>query len=60
VIAFATLWLSLAAFMAIDEAFAYGNGRMFELVRWMRNFHQSTWDHEILYADRATKDKQVL
>jgi hypothetical protein len=26
----------------------------------MQNFHQSTWDDEILYADRYSEDKQLL
>jgi hypothetical protein len=34
--------------------------RTFQLLRWMQNFHQSTWDHEILYTDRYSKDKQLL
>jgi hypothetical protein len=24
------------------------------------NLHQSTWDHEILHADRSSKDEQLL
>jgi len=34
--------------------------RTFKLLRWMQNLHQSTWDHEILYADRSSKVKQLL
>jgi hypothetical protein len=34
--------------------------RMFKLLRWMQNSHQSTWDHEILYTDRSSKDEQLL
>jgi len=26
--------------------------RTFTLLRWMQKLYQSTWDHEILYADR--------
>jgi hypothetical protein len=26
----------------------------------MQNLHYSTWDHEILYADRSLKDEQLL
>jgi hypothetical protein len=26
----------------------------------MQNLHQSTWDHEILYSDRSSKDEQLL
>jgi hypothetical protein len=26
----------------------------------MQNLHQSTWDHEILYTDRSSKDEQLL
>jgi hypothetical protein len=25
----------------------------------MQNFHQSAWDHEILYADRASENEQL-
>jgi hypothetical protein len=24
-----------------------------------QNLHQSTWDHEILYTDRSSKDEQL-
>jgi hypothetical protein len=34
--------------------------RTFELLRLMQNLHQSTWDHEILYTDRSSKDEQLL
>jgi hypothetical protein len=33
---------------------------MFKLLRWMKNIHQLTWDLEILYADKSSKDKQLL
>jgi hypothetical protein len=33
---------------------------VFRLLKWMQNLHQSTWDHEILYADRFSKDEQLL
>jgi hypothetical protein len=26
----------------------------------MQNLHQSMWDHDILYADRSSKDTQFL
>jgi hypothetical protein len=29
-------------------------------LRWMWNLHQSAWDHEILHADRSSKDVQLL
>jgi hypothetical protein len=32
----------------------------FELLRWMQSLHQSTWEHEILYTDRSSKDEQLL
>jgi hypothetical protein len=28
-----------------------------KLLKWMQNLHQSTWDREILYADRSSKDE---
>jgi hypothetical protein len=34
--------------------------RTFKLLRWMQNLHQSTWDYEILYTDRYSKDEQLL
>jgi hypothetical protein len=33
--------------------------RTFRLLRWMQNFHQSTLDHDILYTDGSSKDKQL-
>jgi hypothetical protein len=35
------------------EAFEYGG--TFERLRWIQNLHQSTWDHEMVYADRSSK-----
>jgi hypothetical protein len=32
----------------------------FKLLRWMKNLHHSTWDHEILYTDKSSKDEQLL
>jgi hypothetical protein len=32
----------------------------FKLLRWMQNFHQSKWYHEILHPDRYSEDKQLL
>jgi hypothetical protein len=32
--------------------------RTFKLLMWMQNFHQSIYNHEILYADRGSEDKQ--
>jgi hypothetical protein len=34
--------------------------RTLKLLRWMQNLYQSTWDHEILYTDRFSKDEQRL
>jgi hypothetical protein len=33
---------------------------MFKLLRWIQNLNQSTWDLEILYADRASKDGKTF
>jgi hypothetical protein len=41
-----------------DGSFEYGNGGTFKLLRWMQNLYQSMWDHEILHADRSSKDEQ--
>jgi hypothetical protein len=40
-----------------DGVFKYGDGT-FKLLRWMKNLHQLTWDHQIFYADRSSKDEQ--
>jgi hypothetical protein len=40
--------------------FENGDGKIFKLLRWKHNLHQSTWDNEILYANRSSKDKQHL
>jgi hypothetical protein len=34
--------------------------RTFKLLRWMQNLHQSTWGHEILYANKSSKAEQLL
>jgi hypothetical protein len=36
-----------------NRLFEYGDGGIFELLRWLQNMPQSTWDLEILYADRS-------
>jgi hypothetical protein len=28
------------------------------ILRWMKNLHQSTWDHNILYADISSEGEQ--
>jgi hypothetical protein len=40
--------------------FEYGDGGIFKLLRWMQKFRLSTWDHEILYADKSSMEKQLL
>jgi hypothetical protein len=30
---------------------------MFKLLKWSKNIHQSTWDPELLYVDRFSKDE---
>jgi hypothetical protein len=32
----------------------------FKLLRWMQSFHQSTWQHETMCADRSSEDEQLL
>jgi hypothetical protein len=32
----------------------------FRHMRWIQNLHQSTWDHEILYADRSSKEERLF
>jgi hypothetical protein len=32
---------------------------MFKLLTWMQNFNQSTWDREMLYADRSSKVRNL-
>jgi hypothetical protein len=44
-----------------DGPFEYGDCGNFKLLRWMQNLlRHSTWDHEMLYADRSSMDKQLL
>jgi hypothetical protein len=40
------------------EAFEYGG--TFERLRWIQNLHQSTWDHEMVYADRSSKGQDCF
>jgi hypothetical protein len=35
--------------------FEYSDAGILTLLTWMKNLHQSTWDHEALYADRSSK-----
>jgi hypothetical protein len=42
-----------------NKPFEYGGG-ILKLLRFMQILHQSTWDHDILYADRSSKEKQLL
>jgi hypothetical protein len=41
-------------------AFEYGGGGNFKVLRWMQKLHESTWNYEILHAERPSKDKQLL
>jgi hypothetical protein len=34
--------------------------QIFKLLRWMLDLYQSMWDHEIVYADRSSKDEQLI
>jgi hypothetical protein len=34
--------------------------RKFKLLRWMQNLRQSTWEHDILYTDKSSKNEQLL
>jgi hypothetical protein len=43
-----------------DGAFEYDDGGIFKLLKWMQKLHQSTWDHEMLYADRSSEEEQLL
>jgi hypothetical protein len=50
-----TSFLSVIIFF--DRAFEYDGGGIFKPLKWMKNLHQSTWDHEMLYADRSSEDE---
>jgi hypothetical protein len=38
----------------------YGGHGIFKLLRWMQHLHQSSWGHEIVYADRSSEDGQLV
>jgi hypothetical protein len=44
----------------LDWPFAYSDGGIFRLLRWMQNLHQSMLDHGILYADSSSDARQLL
>jgi hypothetical protein len=47
----------------LDNYFLYKTfwiWRILKLLRWMKNLHQSMWDHIILYSDRSSEDEQLL
>jgi hypothetical protein len=46
--------------ISVNRPFEYGDGGMFELLRWMQNLHRSTWDRKISYPDRPFEDEQFL
>jgi hypothetical protein len=50
----------ISIFIFFWRPFEYGDGGIFRLLRWIQNLHQSTWDHNILYADRSSEDEQLL
>jgi hypothetical protein len=39
--------------------FECSDGGIFKLLRWVQNLRQSTWGHNILYADRSSEDEQL-
>jgi hypothetical protein len=39
--------------------FAYGDGGILKLLRWMKNLHHSTWYDASLCADRSSDDEQL-
>jgi hypothetical protein len=43
-----------------EGTFEYGSDGIFKLLRRMRKLYQSTWDHEMFYADRSSKNEQLL
>jgi hypothetical protein len=42
-------WVSIFVNRAFDDS------GIFSLLRWMQNLHHLTWDHEMLYTDRPSK-----
>jgi hypothetical protein len=43
-----------------NGAFQYGDAGFCKLLMWLQNLHKSTWDHEIVYADRYSEGEQLL
>jgi hypothetical protein len=46
-----TCFISIIVFF--NGPFEYGDAGILKLLRWMLKLHQSTWDHNILYADKS-------
>jgi hypothetical protein len=43
-----------------NKPFEYSGDGIFKLLRWIQTLHQSTWGHNILYADRSSEGEQLL
>jgi hypothetical protein len=42
------------------RALEYDNGESFKQLRWIQELQQSTWEHQILCANRISNDGQLL
>jgi hypothetical protein len=43
-----------------NRSFEYSDSGIFKLLKWTQNLHQSTWNHEIVCADRPSEDEHFL
>jgi hypothetical protein len=50
----------LYKYFSFKRGFEYGESGIFKLLRLLQKLHQSTWDHERLYAERSSVDEQLL
>jgi hypothetical protein len=50
---------SLICIIFFNRRFEYSDVGILKLLRWIQNLHQTMWDHEILYADRSSRGKQL-
>jgi hypothetical protein len=57
-------WTCLPSFIWViilfNGPFECDDVGIFKLLRWVQKLHQSIWKYEIVYADRSSKDEQLL
>jgi hypothetical protein len=50
----------ISTIIFFNRPFEYSDSGIFKLLKWTQNLHQSTWNHEIVCADRPSEDEHFL